>query len=64
MERPLGDQDEIPRIEKTGERIGTTGSNNVPVPSAELYLIVRQLLVVKVGLIRKAEGVGLKIELS
>ena len=32
--------------------------------SADLYLIVRQLLVVIVGLIRKAEGVGLKIELS
>jgi hypothetical protein len=36
---------------------------NVPVSSADLYLVVRQLLVVIVGLIRKAEGVGLKIEL-
>ena len=32
--------------------------------SADLYLIVRELLVVIVGLIRKAEGVGVKIELS
>ena len=37
---------------------------NTPVSSADLYLTVRQLLVVKVGLIRKAEGVSLKIELS
>ena len=37
---------------------------NAPVSSADLYLIVRQLLVVIIGLIRKAEGVGLEIELS
>ena len=37
---------------------------NASVSSADLYLAVRQLLVVIVGLIRKAKGVGLKIERS